>query len=692
MSRLCLDMPNIGQRVFSRRAKKASMSKFKEAQRQQELKVQEICPTCSKPKSRGTITQWLLGGDDRCQCKTTGERNQPLADEPGIAEIKLANNEDTATVPRPKVELGARYDVLQELGSGASGAVYRVHDKELNKDLAVKLLREDQTSNEGLLARFKQEASLAITLSHENLIGMYGLSETPKGSPFLVMDLLEGRSLDTILKEDGPLSEERFVAIFSQVLEGLSHAHMKGLIHRDLKPSNIMVVESETSGEIVKLIDFGIAKLTETSLRTNHNLTETGEVFGTPTYMSPEQCLGFEVDERSDIYSLGCVMYESLTGKPLFAGSNAIQIISKHLSQAPTDMDQIDERLAEIIKACLAKEAGDRPKSAREILLGLQKIKFEDTGLSVSFHLSAFKQWIRSRSQEVLPSSRLAYGAFGVLMWPSLLISFMGYNWAFSNQNFAVCLALCVSQVIFSFAFLFSHAARARLREVTRLVGDTQPFIAEIVSVEKRRLGFAAVKFLSGKREIYCKEDIRTFGNKSNSQCFVWADKSGNRIAADIEGTTALRFDPIAIMKKCNLWMLPVFLWMSVCEFYHLSGGQETGVLPLRGMFFGFYVLICGYSVFKTRRQGDRFLVPLFITSLFSAVWILVAVIALGVGVEHLPAGTTASRLESFRGWGSASGSLVTLLWMLYGSVRFLEGKGVIQIRNKRVRKQLTKS
>jgi serine/threonine protein kinase len=170
----------------------------------------------------------------------------------------------------------------------------------------------DEAAKDPLMKeRFLRESNLAITLTHENLVGMYGHDENANGTPFIIMDYLEGRSLEKILREEG-LSEERFVSMFTQVMDGLSHAHMKGLIHRDIKPANIIVVETEPGVEVVKLIDFGIAKPTETSLRATHNLTQTGEVFGTPAYMSPEQCLGTEVDKRSDIYSLGCVMYEAL--------------------------------------------------------------------------------------------------------------------------------------------------------------------------------------------------------------------------------------------------------------------------------------------------------------------------------------------------------------------------------------------
>src|SRR5579885_2448832 len=230
------------------------------------------------------------------------------------------------------VELDDRYDVLAVIGTGGMGTVYKVLDKTTKRTLAVKVLQPDLSNDQTALRRFEQEAEAAAQLNHPNLVSVLSYGKTKNGAPYLVMDYFEGESLSAILKKETALDSGRALALFHQICEGLAHAHAQGVIHRDIKPANIIVSRTE-SGEVARVVDFGIAKILPVSNRETHNLTETRQVFGSPHYMSPEHCLGFKMDERSDIYSLGCLMYEALTGNPPFAVNDAIQAVIKHINE-----------------------------------------------------------------------------------------------------------------------------------------------------------------------------------------------------------------------------------------------------------------------------------------------------------------------------------------------------------------------
>ena len=189
----------------------------------------------------------------------------------------------------------------------------------------------DQTSKK----RFQLEAEAASCLKHPNIIAVYDYGIAPTGQPYLVMEYLVGESLADLIKRDKNIEQRRVVKIFIQACDALSHAHKKGVIHRDLKSSNIMLVEQEDKSDIVKVLDFGIAKLMPASGKLPQNLTQTGEVFGSPIYMSPEQCLGQTLDQRSDIYSMGTMLYEALTGVPPLVGNTIVDTMQMHVGTKP---------------------------------------------------------------------------------------------------------------------------------------------------------------------------------------------------------------------------------------------------------------------------------------------------------------------------------------------------------------------
>lgn len=228
--------------------------------------------------------------------------------------------------------LSERYEVLALVGTGAMGALYRGRHLSLDRPVAIKVLHADLAADDINMERFAREARIAASLQHPHVVHVYDVGNAPDGSPYLVMDFLDGKSLDEIVRDLGPMPLRRALPLISQIAQGLEYAHSKGLLHRDIKLSNIMVV-SENGHESAKIIDFGIAKLlTESQAQ---SLTATGESFGSPLYMSPEQCKGQKLDHRSDVYSLGCVMYEMLTGVPPLKGDSVVSTIYKHLNEVP---------------------------------------------------------------------------------------------------------------------------------------------------------------------------------------------------------------------------------------------------------------------------------------------------------------------------------------------------------------------
>ncbi len=234
-----------------------------------------------------------------------------------------------------------KFVVIEHLGTGGMGSVFKVQHLHLKTFYALKCLNHKQ-GNDAIWRRFENEARAANRLDHPNLIRVYDSGLLSDGQPYFVMDLVEGTTLGQELAARGTLSLSQALKIFIQVGFALSYAHSNGVIHRDIKPSNIMVVKNASGslGGSVKVVDFGIAKLTGKDEYNQMTLTRTGEVFGSPLYMSPEQCMGVSVDHRSDLYSLGCVMYEALTGAPPVVGENALTTMMKHQTETPTPLRQ----------------------------------------------------------------------------------------------------------------------------------------------------------------------------------------------------------------------------------------------------------------------------------------------------------------------------------------------------------------
>lgn len=277
-----------------------------------------------------------------------------------------------------------RWEILDRIGEGGMSEVYRARHVIMNKFGAVKFLKADLSQDETAVKRFQQEAMTSGSLAHPNVVQVYDCGASEQGF-YLILEFLEGLSLEDLLVERadadeegiGRLSIDEAIPIFIKVCQGLAHAHSRGIVHRDLKPSNIMILRQNND---VKIVDFGIAKFMMTAGRELNSLTKTGEVFGSPLYMSPEQCRGRQLDGRADIYSLGCLMYEAVTGRKLMAGRNPTEVMLKHVEKKPdlTALESLNHVGAPLLNAivarCLEKEPESRFADVEELIEALQEV------------------------------------------------------------------------------------------------------------------------------------------------------------------------------------------------------------------------------------------------------------------------------------------------------------------------------
>jgi serine/threonine protein kinase len=277
-----------------------------------------------------------------------------------------------------------RYEIIEEIGYGGMGVVYRGRDLMFERPVAIKVLHSRLLSDPLSKRRFEQEGRATITLAHPNLISVYHYGFSNNGLPFIVMEYVNGKGLDRKLEKEKQLKLEQFVEIFLQACDALGHAHEKGIIHRDLKPSNLMLVDNGTKFPLVKIVDFGISKILPNGRFPGQDLTSAGDVVGSPLYMSPEQCKGLTLDGRSDIYSLGCLMYQAISGALPFLGENALQTLSKHICDSPPPFKQVVPKLnipaevEEVIFRTLEKEPDNRYATVADLRADLEKLTSRD--------------------------------------------------------------------------------------------------------------------------------------------------------------------------------------------------------------------------------------------------------------------------------------------------------------------------
>lgn len=346
----------------------------------QKLSV-DLCSTCGKRINKGrsgSFTQFIFRYD-LCSCgtPTTGkvgsntfhDSNENFLRQPVLLEDENEEIEvDESLSIGPETFPVDRYQPLKRIGMGAIGSVFLCHDVNLNKRVAVKTLHSSLLGPQ--LVAFQNEARVLSKLEHPNIVRILDFGATDQGSPYMVLEYGKGTPLKTEIEEHGSLSIDLANKVFAQLIEALAYCHDRSIMHRDLKPENILLYTKKDGSIFVKLIDFGIAMVSDQDQEKTSIAGRT--ITGTPAYMPPDQVRGYKYDARSEIYSLGCVLYESLSGHPPFTGETSLEVLNKHATEEPIPVadvaeQEIPQKMQDVIEKCLNKRPSDRFQTMREV-------------------------------------------------------------------------------------------------------------------------------------------------------------------------------------------------------------------------------------------------------------------------------------------------------------------------------------
>ena len=330
----------------------------------------------------------------------------------------LPSSEDISAIPTKALKIPikeltrgstftGRYEIIEELGEGGMGKVYRVEDTKLKQEIALKLITPEIALDKKTIERFRNELKTARKIHHKNVCGMYDLGEE-KGTHYITMEYVRGEDLKRLIRKIGQLGAGQTIPIAKHICEGLEEAHRLGVIHRDLKPQNIMVDEEGNA----RILDFGIARSLEAK-----GITDAGVMIGTPEYLSPEQVEGKETDQRSDIYSLGVILYEMITGRLPFEGDTPLSIALKHKTEEPLEPRkfnaQIPENLSRVILRCMEKDREKRYQRIEELLSELSKI---EKGIPTSERMIPKRKPKKEKIGEIKWKRPIIYGIMAIII------------------------------------------------------------------------------------------------------------------------------------------------------------------------------------------------------------------------------------------------------------------------------------